>query len=363
MQEKSDDRDFGRTWPALAKHSGRQIIIDEPENPLFLWLMFVARRGEGRTRLAACWLLAFLRNFGEKWPLNDPSKVTRDKYFAYLIVPLVVKMIDEANPATDQSKKNKPFYAQSDADKRLILERAPLVLADVVASSPSLQEAAFDAKIVSTLVQILKKSFDPITTSSKQLWAPKPTAPDVHDPTIDQPSSTLGSPGLSSDIIHAFKYRESTLLALAAMADTVDVLRKAIIDAGAANHLADSLVPYSTSSSDPPSDPNTTAKSGNPIPVLIAACTMTRCLSRSVCTLRTSLIDHQVAQPLFGLMKHPNRGVQLAATKVVTNLVLEFSPNRSVSFPVPGVCCCVVSQWYGVQLIPGRLTPQRHAPE
>lgn len=327
-RDKQDDRDFRNTFPPLA-NSRNHKILDEPENPLFLWLMFVARRGEGRTRLSACWLLAFLRHFGEKWPLNDPSKDTRDKYFAFLIVPLLVKMIDEAKPGADLSKKSEIFSAQSEAEKRFMLERAPLVLADVIAGSVPLQQAAFDAKIVSALVQILKKSFDPITSSSKQLWAPKSYAPDAQDPNIDPQSSRLGSPGLSPEIIHAFKYRESALLALAAVGDTEIELRKAVLESGATNHLPDCLIPLSNWAS--PSDVNMTPKSGNPVPVLVAACTLVRSLSRSVSTLRTKIVDHDVAEPIFQLMGHSNRDVQLAATKVATNLVLEFSPSRYVS--------------------------------
>jgi hypothetical protein len=64
--------------------------------------------------------------------------------------------------------------------------------------------------------------------------------------------------------------------------------------------------------------------------VLIAACKVTRSLSRSVSVLRTSLIDHGVAQPVYELLKHPSVEVQIAATEVITNLVLEMSPMRPV---------------------------------
>jgi hypothetical protein len=338
MQEKSHDH-HENEYPQLQAPGGRN-ILDEPENPLFLWLMFVARRGEGRTRLAACWLLALLRNFGEQWPLHDhPSKVTRDKYFAYLIVPLVVNMIKESYSALGESKKTRASSAQSGGEQRFILERAPLVLADLVGSSPTLQEAATDAKIISTLISILKKSFDPISTTSKQMWAPKSAPPDAHDLTIDIPSSTLGSPGSNPDIAHAFKYRESALLALAAMVDSVERLRKIVVEAGVGSHLADSLLPFPDSSS--PADFSTAAKAGNPVPVLIAACTLTRCLSRSVFILRTSTIDNQLAEPMFELLRHPNIEVQLAATKVVTNMLVEMSPLREVSsFPLPWLRVC-----------------------
>lgn len=350
MHSKSDA--YTKSWPALGytpasasesfarlpsmeslQPSSRTVIADESENPLFNWLMFIARRGEGKTRLSACWLLALLKKFGEKWPLNDPSKITRERHFAYLIIPLVVKMIDEASSASDQSRKNISLSPQAKEENRFILERSPLVLAELVAGNKTLQNAAVEARVLTTLVQILKKSFDPVSTASKQMWSPRPPSPQLRDPMIDQPSSTLGNPGLNSEVLHAFKFRESSLLALAAMADTLDGLRKMVIEIGAATYIIDSLAPYS----DTPRDPSThnvgstAAKDGNPVPVLIAACKVTRSLSRSISVLRTSLIDHGIAQPSFDLLTHPNVKVQIAATEVITNLVLEVSPMRTVS--------------------------------
>ncbi|KAF2710878.1 ARM repeat-containing protein [Pleomassaria siparia CBS 279.74] len=352
MQSKSDS--YTKSWPALGSYSSgnagdsyarlpsvetlhpnssRTIITDESENPLFIWLMFVARRGEGRERLSACWLLALLKKFGERWPLNDPSKMTRERHFSYLIIPLVVKMIQEANPMSEQSRKNVPQSPQAKEESRFVSERSPLVLAELVTGNKALQNAAVDARILPVLVQILKKSFDPVITLSKPLWQPKPTSPQLRDPMVDPSSSTLGRPGLSPEVLHAFKYRESALLALAAMADSQDGLRKQIIEIGAATHIIDSLVPYNEGLIDPSSSRqslgSSTAKDGNPVPVLIAACKVTRSLSRSISVLRTSLIDHGVAQPSFNLLTHPNVKVQIAATEVITNLVLEVSPMRT----------------------------------
>ena len=47
--------------------------------------------------------------------------------------------------------------------------------------------------------------------------------------------------------------------------------------------------------------------------------------------LRTSLIDHGIANPVFDLLTHQSIKVQIAATEVITNLVLEVSPMRTVS--------------------------------
>lgn len=346
ITNKSDP--YTKSWPALGAHNSavtdgftrlpsfeslshqmpsRSVITDESESPLFIWLMYVARRGEGRERLSACWLLALLKKFGDRWPLNDPSKVTRERHFSYLIIPLVEKMIEEANPTSEQAKKA-ALSPTAKEEMRFVLERSPLVLAELVSGNKSLQTAAVHTRTLPMLIQILKKSFDLPTTSSKPLWQPRSASLEVKNSSIDPASSTLGKPGLSADILHAFKYRESALLALAAIAGDQDMLRKLVIEMGAATHIIEALVPYKESSEQGAS---VSPKDGNPDAVLIAACKVTRSLSRSVSVLRTSLIDHGVAQPIFELLTHSSVDVQIAATEVITNLVLEMSPMRTVS--------------------------------
>ncbi|EUC38501.1 hypothetical protein COCCADRAFT_781 [Bipolaris zeicola 26-R-13] len=344
MASKSDP--YIKQWPALGAYSSgpadnysrlpsmeslqhtssRNTISDESESPLFIWLMYVARRGEARERLSACWLLALLKKFGERWPLNDPSKTTREKHFSYLIIPLVEKMIEDSSPTSEHAKKASAMSQTARDELRLVLERSPIVLAELVTGNKALQTAAVHSRILPTLIQILKKSFDIPPTSSKPLWQPKPTSHEVMDPNIDHASSTLGRAGLNPDILHAFKYRESVLLALAAMAGDQDSLRKMVIEMGAATHIIEALVPYNENSEPGASS---SPKDGNPDAVLIAACKLTRSLSRSVSVLRTSLIDHGVAQPIFELLTHPNVKVQIATTEVITNLVLDVSPMRT----------------------------------
>lgn len=329
---------YTKSWPALGSYtaasgesyarlpsmeslhqsSSRSTITDESESPLFIWLMYVARRGEAAERLSACYLLALLKKFGERWPLNDPSRTTRERHFSYLVIPLVVKMIEES---FEQAKKAHALSPAAREEMRFVLERSPLVLAELITGNKPLQTAAVDARIMPTLVQILKKSFERVTTNAKPLWQPRSASLEVKDETIDPESSTLGRPGLGTDILHAFRVRESALLALAAIAGDQDAYRKLVIEMGAATHIIESLVPYSESSE----------KDGNPDAVLRAACNVTRSLSRSVSVLRTSLIDHGIANPVFELLNHQSIKVQIAATEVITNLVLEVSPMRTVS--------------------------------
>ena len=51
-------------------------------------------------------------------------------------------------------------------------------------------------------------------------------------------------------------------------------------------------------------------------------------MSRSVSLLRTSLIDAGIAKPVFDILKHTDPRVQIAATDVCCNLLLDFSPMR-----------------------------------
>ncbi|KAH6642614.1 armadillo-type protein [Boeremia exigua] len=301
---------------SLQQSSSRSIITDESESPLFIWLMYVARRGEGAERLSACYLLALLKKFGEKWPLNDPSRTTRERHFSYLVIPLVVKMVEES---AEHAKKAHTLSPAARDEMRFVLERSPLVLAELITGNKTLQTAAVDARIMPTLVQILKKSFERATTNAKPLWQPRSASLEVKGQDIDPESSTLGRSGLSADVLHAYRVRESALLALAAIAGDQDTYRKLVIEMGAATHIIESLVPYSESSE----------KDGNPDAVLRAACNITRSLSRSVSVLRTSLIDHGIANPVFELLKHQSVKVQIAATEVITNLVLEVSPMRT----------------------------------
>ncbi len=302
---------------------------EDDENPLIAWLIYVCRAENGITRLMAAWVLARLYRFGL-------ANRRRETGFALLLAPLLVRMLDKdlritpgaANPY-DGSMLSSPTS--------IIKEQAPAVLAMLAGDSPELQQAAVDAGAIKKLSHLLKESYDPLpVSSSTSLWTPQPS--DLDRMECKPSASRIGAPGLSPVACHVTRMRESVLIALAAIASLRDEYRKSIIDSGVVPFVIDSLKPFNTSSlinssqiSNDESSKNRKPLTGNPNFVILAACGAARALSRSVFTLRTSLMDAGLAAPLFVLLRNQETDIQIGATSVICNLVLEFSPMREVS--------------------------------
>lgn len=302
---------------------------DDDENPLIAWLIYVCRAESGITRLMAAWVLAILYRFGL-------ANRRRETGFALLLIPLLVRMLDkdvrvsgEAASPYDACKLRSPHW--------IIKEQAPAVLALLAGDSPELQRAAVEAGAIKKLSQLLKESYDPLPiNSSACLWTPQQS--ELESMESNASSTRLGAPGLPAVVYHATRTRESVLVALAAIASLRDEHRKSIIDNGVVPFVIESLKPFNGSLSGPsiPQPPkeeaskNNKTLGGNPSFVILAACGTARALSRSVSTLRTSLMDAGLADPLFVLLRNQNTDIQVAATAVICNLVLEFSPMREV---------------------------------
>ena len=366
-----------------AQQGMQRAVNGKNDDGLVAWLISLARSERRFNRLITIWILTLVTGVMEKISITTRTEYTfknLDRSLALLIVPLLMNLIDESNAAHIEQKQlssSTPWPSPLDgalsthtADlSRSIKESAPTVLAALIEGSPTLQKAAVEAGAIKKLCQALKKTFDPTSCERKSLWTPIPTNSTKLD-TGDNLSTTSdvavgctiarpGHPGLSPETLHALKCRRSTLQALAAIANKEDAYRKIIIENGIVSCIIDSLVPFPDERSAEPSqrsleqgrhssaregnaaDKNTNgvllnknnvseAKGGNPVPVLVGACNVARAMSRSVSILRTSLIDAGIARPIYNLVKHPNEEVQIAATNVMCNLLLEVSPMREV---------------------------------
>lgn len=302
------------------------------ESQLVPWLIYMARADtDALARLMALHAVTHLHRCGLTHKRREAESAT-------ILVPLLATMLDK-NPAASTGLL-KSMRSDDAADRRLIKEKAPAVLAKLIDDILDLQRAAIEAGSIKKLSQMLKKSFDPLPLhSTTLLWSPESTMPDRIGTDEDIP---FGSPGLSPAAYHVTCMRESALRGLAAIASLKDDYRRAIIENGIVPFIIQSLKPYDVESPasqlGPLVDENkgSTAVTQNPKEVIIAACGLAQGLSRSVSTLRTSLMDAGLAAPLFLLLRHQDTEIQIASTAVVCNLVLDFSPMRQVSTALPG---------------------------
>ena len=319
---------------------------EEPESPLIAYLILLLRSRLGMERLMAASILTVLYRAG----LTHES---RETVIGLLVVPLLVHMLDDI--VLPPKGKDGQAEAEATALDCAIKERAPAILAMLITDSEYLQNAAFDANLISKLSKMLKVSYDPVPEASMaQRWSPQEE--DDSNNMGGLQSSQLDHWGQSPLLNHKIKVRESALKAIAALVPFKDEYRKAIVDQGMIPYIVESMTsnpgkPTPKAGDKPPETTGKVSKEEqdgklqygtNPIPVLIAACGAVRALSRSVTILRTTLIDNGVAMPVFNLLQHPDIEVQIAATATVCNLVTDVSPMREVSTLYSGSCTVLI---------------------
>ncbi|KAH0285611.1 ARM repeat-containing protein [Aureobasidium namibiae CBS 147.97] len=310
----------------FSDHSATNVSVN---SPICVWLMYLARSQQDPScRLAALRLLAILNDALDAdiaAPRSDTLTRSRERerQMALFAIPIAVKLVQDS---LDTS------FGQ---DLSVVKEDACAVLAHLIENSTELQQAALDAGAVKHVSQLFRKSFDPITLA-RPMWSADSHAADSQLP--PSLSATLGPDGLAPEVMHVMKCRAGALDALAAIAEKEDVNRKAVIDSGIISSLIDSLAPISAFDSS-----TTPSKNGNTVPVLLAACHAATALSRSVSLLRTALIDAGITKPIYALLAFPDIEVQIAATNVICNLVLEFSPMRQ-DLVVAGVVTALCEQ-------------------
>ncbi|KAK5997867.1 Armadillo repeat-containing 8-like protein [Cladobotryum mycophilum] len=323
---------FGFVSPSWDEaHYPNDLLYDGEviETPLLPWLIVQVRSLTGYDRLMAASVLTALYKAGFGSAIRETS-------LGLLVVPILVDLI--AKNTKDDSDSGPIDTAQ-----RLILERAPAVLARLITDSEYLQNAAFDCGAIKILVKLLKQAYEPVSVHEQpKAWSSQPdTGMDVEESSL---SSRLGEGGQNPLLAHRLRVRESALKAIAALGSGKDDYRKDLIAQDFVPYVVESLTEHPSKprqikdkSKEKPSSnevvPHISSPSGygiNPPSVIIAGCHVVRMLARSISILRTSLVDHAVALPIFEFMKHADVNVQIAATATICNLVVEVSPVREL---------------------------------
>lgn len=275
---------------------------EEAESPLIPWLIYTIRSQSGSEMLMATSVLTSLFKAGFSYK-------TREADLGLLVVPVLLGALNDID-----TKMKDIDYNNCSRDSVSVLnfiEEAPAILARLITDSESLQKAAFDCNAVKMLCKLLKDSYEtPPTLAKSWSWSPHNKSQE----SINElpPECRLGEEGPHRHSIHRIKVRENALRAIGALATFKDEYRKAIVEQEVVHHIVESLTP----------------STDNPVSVVLAACYAIRMLSRSVNILRTALVDHAVATPLFQLLRHHDVEVQVAAAASVCNLVMDFSPMR-----------------------------------
>ena len=303
---------------------------EEVENPLLPWLVYLVRSRTDGERLTAAAVLTCLYKAGLG------SKSIRETSIGLLVVPVLVDMV------VKNDKEVSPPQGKNQAIRRTMLEEALLILARLIIDCEFLQRAAAECHAVKALTKLLRRAYTPIDNHGQPaMWSPHVDT----DMDVDKASavSQLGERGQDATIVHHIRLREAVLKAIAALAAGKEEYRKALVAEDFVPYVVESLSEFPRKPRAPrdrPKDrisneaaPTTVAPEygRNPLSVIIAGCQVVRMLSRSISILRTTLVDHGVAIPIFQFLRHPDINVQIAATATMANLVLEVSPVREVS--------------------------------
>ncbi|KAK5044995.1 hypothetical protein LTR84_010143 [Exophiala bonariae] len=293
---------------------GQVVSEDEQEPSLIPWLLYTLRESRGKRRLLAAKLLVHL------YSLNL-VKQFRTATFASLVVPLLVRMLEAGYARMDDS----PHSTGSLLCSGLHYTRAvPAVLAMLIMDDPEMQRVAVEGKAIASLATGLRLSFETLTTDTAGHWHPRQShTADTKPP--QWPGKTVRLNDLASCVMRQeMEFRTGCLQAIGAIAPFNDDYRKEICDQGALKYIMSALEPYEVQTA---SD-GKFALYGNSAAVVLAACGAVRVLTRSVQALRTKLVEAEVAKPIIQLMSSSDPEVRIAATMVLANLAIDFSPMK-----------------------------------
>ncbi|KAI5787229.1 armadillo-type protein [Geopyxis carbonaria] len=309
---EAEDDDRHRTATLGRPDYPEDIGIEVEETGLINWLMSKVRSGNSITILSSASVIANLYLVG-----LIPKKLLN--VLGLVVIPVLARLLNETD--TEQRKTiDFGFTGVGGVDAQTwyrwqVEEKTPAVLSRLLLKCGNLQKAAVEAGAIKKLAAMLKTACE----------SPVSAANGVND---DSAHTLEESANKTNPLYnHRMRVKEGTLRCIANIGLFRDEYRKAIIDSGVVVTIVSScLKPMKPIESSLYTEQ--TNSEGNLPPVLIAACSVTRSLSRSVSILRTSLIDAGVAVPLFNLLHHPDLNVTIAASASVCNLVLDFSPMR-----------------------------------
>ncbi|RPA82787.1 ARM repeat-containing protein [Ascobolus immersus RN42] len=300
---------FKRGSHPAGKYSGSVLVP---------WLIARSTVGDCFSRLAA---IGMLTNFVR---VGSTTKKT-PTILGLLVLPTLVRLLDggvgfEGGPAS--ASKDGVEVVSNGINRRTrtewhILETAPKILAALVMDDQDLQKLAIDGHAMQTLAKLVERGLKQETLSHSA------------DPNVPLAAGLVTATLLYND--HKLKMAEAAMRGLAALAAFADENRKRVVETGILPSVVTAMRPIGETGpveKTPNRTIRRTVEEMYPPQVLIAACGLIRSLSRSISILRTDLMDQNIGTPLFELLTHPNIDVRIAATTVVCNLVLDFSPLK-----------------------------------
>ena len=310
--------------PNTALHSETSDSRDS--SMLIPYLILLAREPRGRRRLLASKLLVHLHDL-------ELVPKARSTSLGALLIPVLVRLLDhQQGPRLGNSVPGDSYLCNGMHYSKAV----PEVLAMLIMDDADMQKMTVETKAIVKLSVGLKGTFDMSGGRKAMPWRPRKSNNEQN--LVVTPERLLGSGGPSQTMRHEMAYREGTLQALAAIAPFNDDYRKQICDQGALTQIMLAMKPFH---SDAPNAGAQVESAGNSAATILAACNAVRALTRSVTALRTKLVDAEVAKAVIDLMNSPDPEVRIAATKVLANLAMDFSPMKESvgeSFVVKKLC-------------------------
>ncbi|KIW79247.1 hypothetical protein Z517_05859 [Fonsecaea pedrosoi CBS 271.37] len=284
-------------------------VEDVDESAVVSWLLYVVRESRGRRRLLAARLLVNLHSL-------HFVKKDRGSSFSSLLVPLITRMLDPDLAQFDASYQPSRMQLCSGMH---CTQAVPAVLAALIMDDPEMQKVAVEGKAIVNLSIGLKSSFEGPATRKLSPW--RPHRPGKVEMEAVMLGRSIGPGGPTWAARKEMQYREGCLKALAALAPFEEDYRERICNEGVLPYIIQALEPHEAQVG----ANQEIEMTGNSASVILAACAAVRALGRSVRALRTKLIEAEVAKPILKLMNSTNPELRIAATKVLTNLAMDFS--------------------------------------